>query len=415
MESLHVATWRIPKASVEDVEYAAALAGSEEALARFLRDRFDIAEVVYLATCQRVLIAYTGPKQGPRPEDVFREAVATLRPGAPVPESRAEGFSGFAAYEHLAEVTASLDSLVIGEAQILGQMKAAYQAAEARGHVGKPLRRTFSLVFKAAKRIRSDTALFRGKVSLVPLTVELLEARFNGIQRPEIAVVGTGTIGRRMLDLLRDYPQCHVHLVSRSMDRAREAAAPYGATPQELAAIFEKPPRLDVLVLSARAEQPFFTPDVAERFAAASQGDRPLLVIDLALPRNAHEDVRGVQGIALVQLDELANISERNKAEREREVRAARELLREELEALRVTLTERAQKGVLLDLRADMDAAARERLDHARDLLAPLGVDPDSPAFQRWYQQAVKHFTHVALTHTRRELKERALEEREAP
>ncbi|HWG92392.1 MAG TPA: hypothetical protein VNZ52_16210 [Candidatus Thermoplasmatota archaeon] len=412
MEKLAVATWRIPKAEVQDVERASTLAGSEEALARFLRDTHGIQEFILLSTCQRVLLTYVAPPGTPSPDAVLSAAFALVKPGFPAPVAPPEAFQGFGAFEHLAEVTASLDSLVPGEAQILGQMKAAYQEAEARGHVGKPLRRTFSLIFKAAKRIRSDTALFRGKVSLLPLTVEFLEARMQGLERAEVAVVGTGEFGQRVLDMLRNYPQVHLHLVSRELTRAAELGSAYRATPHDLAAFLQSPPRLDILVLCSRADEPLVTVADAARLAVASASSRPLLIVDLAMPRNAEEAVRDVPGVALVQLDELATISERNKADRHKELKTARDLLHRELEAARVALQKPQEKPVILDIQEEMQAAAEERLRAAREMLAAKGIDVDSPEFQFWYQQAVKHFTHVALSHTKRRL--RAPEGRDA-
>lgn len=393
LDGLTVLTWRIPRLRAEDLERVAIPEAHEDSLREALGVH-GVKDVLYLATCQRVVLAAAG-----EPHEVERALARTLadvRPGTRLP-SGVEAFRGFEAFAHLCEVASSLDSLVPGEAQVLGQFKAAWRRAEAAG-VDADVGRAMPLVFRTAKRIRAQSDLFRGKVSLVPLTVDLLAEHLKGESRA-VAVVGTGQIGQRMLDLAQQHKPTDLVVVSRERPRAEEIAARTHARAEDLQRFLEAPPALDVLVLATRAGTAFFTDRHAELMARARDGPLPLLVLDLSLPRNADERVRKVDGVRLVQMDELAAVAEKGRRGRLDAVGHARALLGAELARVRRELETRAETPDIVKLRQELEAAARARLEVGRRLAVQ---EADARRFEKWYWQTVRHLAHVAQEQTRR-------------
>jgi len=394
LDDLCVVTWRIPRVRAEDLERVVVPESHEDALRDALAAH-GVPHSFYVATCQRVLLAAQG-----RAADVERalaRAVADVRPGHRPPEG-GESFQGFEAFAHLCEVASSLDSLVPGEAQVLGQCKAAWRRAEAAG-VDAGVGRALPLVFRTAKRIRAQSDLFRGKVSLVPLTAELLDEHLAEPGRT-VAIVGTGQVGQRMVDLAQARRPGRLLVVSRDRERAREVAARRHAESRDLQAFLEESPALDVLVLATRAGSAFLTAQHAERLVRSRNGSaHPLLVLDLSLPRNADEAVRKVQGVRLVQMDDLAGLAERGRRGRRDAVGQARTLLGAELARVRRDLEDRAESGSVVQLRSELEEAARVRLATGRR----LGVSgPDDERFEKWYWQTVRHLAHVAQQRAKR-------------
>lgn len=381
MDGLRVLTWRVPRSSADDLEAATLPEADREALLRDLRDASGAKELAYVPTCQRVVLTLLhAPDDAPaRVAGFYAGRLGrTLAP----PES----FDGFDAFAHLAEAASSLDSLVVGEPQVLGQFKAAAARADETGLAGPGLRHVHSLVFRAAKAVRHETALFKGKVSLVPLTEALLASHLETVAHPRVAVVGTGQIGEKMLELVKaQHPRAELHVVSRSTERAHEVAALHDATGHNLKTFLERPPGgLDVLALALGVDAPF-VPAAWMRERAA---ERPLLVLDLAIPRNAEHVEGEVPGLRLVQMDDLSRMSEAAKAGREAEVATARAVLSRELGVIQVEYEQRRLAHDLALLSQRFQEVAQDRLARARE----AGLDVDA----KWFDQTVRALLHEA-------------------
>lgn len=387
MEKLKVLTWRVPRASAADVEAAALPEADREVLLRDLRAAAGAPEMVYVPTCQRVVVTMLDA-----PEDAAERVRAFYaeRLGRQLPDP--ETHEGFGAFAHLAEVASSLDSLVVGEPQVLGQFKAAAQRCDESGLSGAALRHVHGLVFRAAKAVRHETALFKGKVSLVPLTETLLSEHLREVDRPRVAVVGTGQIGERMVELIKGhYPEAELHVVSRSAERAHEVAAVHDAAGLTLNQFLEQPPaRLDVVALALGADAPFLSAKQMEAMAL----ERPLLVLDLAVPRNAEAVDHPVANLRLVQMDDLVRMSEVSKAGRQAEIDAARQVLRRELNRIEAEYEERKLAHDLAELARRFEAVAAERLARATE--AGDAVDA------KWYDQTVRALLHEATAAVKR-------------
>ncbi|MHB8606646.1 MAG: NAD(P)-dependent oxidoreductase [Thermoplasmatota archaeon] len=391
LETLKVVTWRIPRVDAAALETLTVAPESEEKTSKALAGGPAANGVVLLDTCQRVLVATTTDA----PLAAVKEhVVKTLGASKSV---EPESFEGFPAFAHLAEVAASLDSLVPGEAQVLGQMKDAFRNAEQWGVAGHGLAHVGSLVFRSAKRVRSTTDLFRGKVSLIPLTLDVVAAHLAPRDAPtRCAVVGTGEIARKMAEKLAE-SGARVTFVSRDPARGEEAARTVvGARHETWAKFLREAPAFDVIAFATRVNAPILGRGDAARFAAANPARGPLLLLDLSLPRCVAAEAATAAGVKLVALDELTALSEQAKAGRERELVRARDVLAKELASVEALYAALPHADEVVALRERFMAAAEERWARGAEKL-PL----DTPEMRLWYEQTVKHLLHVAQKETK--------------
>lgn len=369
---------------------------------RDLREALDLEGLYYLATCQRVLTAFF-PKPGAIPGGgALRTAMARVcqeNPSEAVADP--ETHRGKAALHHLARVAAAFESFVPGEPQVLGQFKEAYNLCAESGLLTTQLAWILQRVIHAAKRVRTETDFFAGKVSTLPLALDILRLGFDGAGRA--AVVGSGKMGTRMAALLsRRFQAFELHVVSRSLERGAEWARECDATGWRLDAFLRDPPALDALILAGEARRPFLTVDVASRFLEASRNGG-LTVLDLALPRNCEAEVGNLPGVRLVQMDDLAREAERGRAVRSRARVEAGAVLKEEVEQTFIRARRRERDYRIGRLQAEIVDTGKRRLDALPPALQSLGSDP---VFLKWYEQSLKAVAHVSLTRTREVVEE---------
>ena len=241
--------------------------------------------------------------------------------------------AGRRAIEHLIEVSAGLDSQMLGETEILGQVKEAYAAAQARQTAGPVLNRVFQKTFQHAKYIRSHTAITEGNVSVANIAVELARKIFGDLGSMRILVLGAGEIGEKTAVAFRSRGAKDLTVSSRTAERAMElartldaAALPFENVPNHLV-------EFDIVVTSTAAPTAILTKNDVSNTMRKRRA-RPLFFIDLALPRDVEASVSELENVFLYNLDDLAKIAEENRHAREAEVKRARALAAEKAEAL---------------------------------------------------------------------------------
>lgn len=406
--ALTVATWRLPDHAMEEIERVSIAHQQKPRLLANLRDELGVKGLYYLSTCQRVMVSFL--REGETVEvgtelKTLLEKVLAL--GGTAPLTPPTVYCGEEALRHISYVATSLDSFVPGEPQVLGQFKDAYNFCIEHSLLDSRTDWVLRQVIRAAKRVRTETEFFRGKVSTIPLTLDALHNAFDGRSNKSAAVVGSGRIGTKMADLIATkFPGTQLHMVSRSEERSVEWARKHGGTPWQLDTFLSEPPALDVVLLASDAETPFFDTDAAARFIVKSlkTGRDGLTVIDLGLPRNCNPDVAGVSGCRLVQMQDLAMEAERGKAKRSGAEDEARAILDEELEKIVKSFRLRELDKIVGDLRQDIVDVGKERLSKLPPALeASLARDP---AFMKWYEQSLRAVAHVSITKTRKIVEE---------
>ena len=408
LSRLTVATWKLPDHSISQIERLTIDQDIKaETLAR-LKKELKVGGLFYLATCQRVLVCFLRSEQ-------MRDLGMSVKVafGKTLGFSEVEAFPGPAiqsgenALRHIARVATSLDSFVLGEPQVLGQFRAAYGFCVEQRLLDPDIDWVLSRVIRAAKRIRTETDLFRGKVSTIPLTLDILHEALDDRPSKSVAVVGSGNMGSKFADLVaRKFPGAVLHLVSRSRDRAANWARSCEGVPWSLGAFLKNPPPLDILLFASGATKPFFDADSAARFSAASRenGRTLLTMIDLGLPRNCSPDVAEVDGCRLMQMQDLAMEAERGKTKRSDAEKEARAILDEELNRMLHCSQIQDLERLVGSLRQDIVDAGKERLSQLPPALEPaLSSDP---AFIKWYEQSLKTVAHVSMMKTRKIVEE---------
>jgi len=237
------------------------------------------------------------------------------------------------AVSHLFEVASGLDSQIVGETEILGQVKGAYEAALAREWTGPVLNRVFQKAFQAAKHVRTGTAIGAGQVSVASVAVDLAEKIHGDIARTKVLVVGAGDIGLKTAQAFQSRGVRDIIVASRTLARAEGAAAAAGGWATTLANLDEALAAADIVACSTSAPGIVVTAGMVSGAMTARRA-RPLFLIDLALPRDIESSAADIDNVYLYNLDDLAQIAEQNLAHRQAEAAKCRAILAERTAAL---------------------------------------------------------------------------------
>jgi len=232
------------------------------------------------------------------------------------------------AVRHLFRVAAGLDSMLLGEAEILGQVREAYRFAHERGATGPVLNRLFQGALEVGKRVRTETELGTRPMSVASAGVKLAERIFGKLNGHRALVVGAGTISEQVVAHLRDRGVAQLHVMNRSRDRAEDLAKQYDGRVTEWGEWDTALQSPDVVVSSVSAEEPVLRRDVVER-AMAARGNRALFLMDLGVPRNIAPDVAELYNVYVYNTDDLSEVVQRNRSARESEIPKAQGIVDE--------------------------------------------------------------------------------------
>jgi len=285
-----------------------------------------LAEVVLLATCNRLEAYAIGDEAA-----ALHARAALMQATGVTPEAldrHLRPIPGLQAVEHLFAVVSGLDSQMIGEAEIAGQAKDAYAAALARGMTGPILNRIFQRAFQAGAWARTNTGISQGHVSLGNVAVELASRVFGQLAEARVLVLGTGEVGRQVVQALVSRGATQVSVASRTFENARALAEEFAGSSLTLADALQQAHAHDVIVGCASVERALLDAETIRGFTGRRQG-RPLLLVDLGVPRNFDAASRHVEGAYLCDLDDLSSVANANLQARLAEVARARTALTE--------------------------------------------------------------------------------------
>jgi len=304
----------------------------EAALGAELAGLGDLREFAVLSTCNRVEFYCVAAEAGAAAR--VQEAFCARQRFAPADfEKFRLSLAGRDAVLHLLEVSAGLDSQMLGETEIFGQVKAAYAAAQARGAAGPLLNRIFQKAFQAAKHVRSHTAINAGQVSVANVAVDLALNIFGDLAHVRILVLGAGDIGEKTARAFQSRGAGALTVANRSAERALDLAGQLGAAALPFEQREARLADFDVVVCSTAAPQAVLSFAAAEA-AMKRRPTRPLFFIDLALPRDVEAAVADLDNVFRYDLDDLARIAEQNRTARAAEIARCRALLVERADAL---------------------------------------------------------------------------------
>jgi len=227
---------------------------------------------------------------------------------------------------HLFSVAGGLDSLALGETEILGQVKTAYQRAHAHRLTGGVLNRLFQRSLSVAKKLRTQTEIGVGKVSVASISIDLAKKIFDDLSEKHILLIGSGDVARQVCEALVPRGVKHIRIANRSADKAEELARTFGGSAIPYDQIDEFMPETDILISSVSTPDPIVGPERARGWMHVKKG-RSLFLIDLGVPRNIDPRAGDVDGAYLYNLDDLKSIAERNFAARESAAASCREII----------------------------------------------------------------------------------------
>jgi glutamyl-tRNA reductase len=265
---------------------------------------------------------------------------------------------------HAFRVAASLDSMVLGEPQILGQVKDAFALAQSVGTAGPVLHALMSHAFSAAKRVRSETEVGRLAVSISYAAVELARKIFEGLEGKSVLLVGAGEMSELAARHLIDQGALPVYVANRTWSRAQELARGLGGVPVPFEHLEATLGLVDIVITSTAAPEPIITAAQVRGALLARRG-RPLFLIDIAVPRNVEATVNDVENAFCYDIDDLRSVVESNLRERQREAQRAGALLEREVAKFVDRLQQLEVVPTIVSLREKLEAIRRAELERA--------------------------------------------------
>ena len=295
-----------------------------------LVEREEIAEAAAISTCNRTeLYVYAADPVGAESAALSLLArEADTQPTALV--GHLYSLRGSQAAEHLFRVTAGLDSMILGEAEIQGQVKRAYELALVEGATGPVLNRVFRAALAAGKRARSETGISTRAMSIPSVAVELAQRTLGELDARRVLVVGAGETAELTARALASRGVHAIFIANRHYDRAIGLADRFAGSAVRFEELPDEMVRADIVVSSTSSPHQVVERDALDQVMAEREG-RSLLLIDLAVPRDIHPACRDVAGVSLYDMDDLQALVERNTSGREAEARRAEAILRVEL------------------------------------------------------------------------------------
>jgi len=273
------------------------------------------------------------------------------------------------AVAHTFGVAAGLDSMVLGEPQILGQLKDAYRAAQETGSTGPVLNRLFQAAFSVAKRVRTETDIGANAVSVASAAVSMTHTVFAGLEQRTALLIGAGDTAALAARHLRADGLRRMIIANRSIDAARQLAAEFQAFAIGLEDIGAHLPEADIVLASTASPTPIVTRAmVADALAARRR--RPILMLDIAVPRDIDPAVAKLEDVYLFTIDDLQSVVAGNLEGRRQAARAADVLIAEEVARFEATQRIRDADPAIRRLRDEADRARRQTLEQAERMLA---------------------------------------------
>ncbi|MEH6587715.1 MAG: glutamyl-tRNA reductase [Halioglobus sp.] len=338
----------------------------------------QLDEVVILSTCNRTEIYAIAPARSVLADKAGQliDWMANYH-HLPAEELRKSAYHHEAeqALSHIAHVAAGLDSMVLGEPQIFGQLKSAYAVASESGTVGSELGRLFQRVFSIAKKVRTDTAIGENPVSVAYAAVDLAGHIFSDLSECNALLVGAGETIELVTRHLIDAGVRNIVIANRTLGRARELAQKFGAEAVLLAEIPDQLPAADIVITSTASQLPILGKGAVEQ-AIKARKHRPVLMVDIAVPRDIEAQVGELRDVYLYSVDDLREIVDQNLRSRQTEARKADVIIDEGVAGYVQEKKRLGAVDAVKDYRGMAEQLRQQELDKALRNIA-RGEDPE--------------------------------------
>lgn len=311
------------KATIEEME--GAWHGGVDQLLRRLKSHELVEECAVLKTCNRVEVYVVSPKGS----KVLLEFAKHMKVSSRI----IDFLDNDESLRHLMRLTSGLESMIVGEDQILGQVKELFMMAKKAHAVGKTLDTAFNKAIQVGKRIRNETGINKGSVSIGSAAVELAEDNLNGLEGKTVMVIGAGEMGTLVAKALANKNIKVIYVANRTFDKAEALACELKGRAVKYESIEKFIPKSDVVISATSAPHYVLTHEIISR--AMDKKKKELMLIDIGNPRNIESNVGEISGISLYNIDSLKSISEANLERRREEAKKAELIIEEELTLLK--------------------------------------------------------------------------------
>ena len=344
-----------------------------EEVTRKLRAHPAVRECVVFSTCNRVELAVCS--------DNGADLHAFLREYLLADDSQFRPYL----YEyweddvvrHVFRVAASLDSMIVGEPQVLGQVKHSYAIAKAVDSINANLEALLSRAFAVAKRVRTETAIGNSAVSVASVAVELAKKIFGNLQGRSVYLVGAGKMSELAARHLHSHGAGAILVTNRTHERAQQMAEKIGGSAIRFDRLYETADRADIVITSTGAPHAIFRREHGEVFMHRRK-NRPMFFIDIAVPRDVDPEMGEVDGVFTYNIDDLQQIVESNVSDRGREAQRAEALIEEEVERFRRRMQTLDAVPTILALQQRMEQIRQDEIERLRAKLGPLTPEQQS-------------------------------------
>ena len=369
-----------------------------------LRERWPDSEVVLLSTCNRVelyvaaeagdecpsheqMVTFFAEFHGMNPSEIFDDLFE--RTGEDV-------------VRHLFTVAASLDSMVVGEAQILAQVKQAYEMARVGDSAGPLLHAAFQAAIRVAKRVATETAIQQKRLSIPSVAVaDFAKQFFERFDDKRVLVIGAGEMGEETLRYLIDEAAHDITIINRSLERAQDLASRTRGRAEPWSRFHELLAAADLVISTTGATEPIIT---AADYKAidARRAQRPLFVLDLAVPRDFDPAIGDFNGVYLYSIDDLRRVCDANRQAREKEWPVAQKIIEEETQRFMRELYHRATGPTIKRLKERADEMKQDELTRLFNKLNTLD-ERSREEIRRAFERLVNKMLHPPLESLRDE------------
>jgi glutamyl-tRNA reductase len=300
------------------------------------------------------------------------------------------------AIRHLFRVTASLDSMVVGEAQILGQVKEAYAAARAVGAVHSQLDLLLTRAFAVAKRVRTETAVGSSAVSVASVAVELAKKIFGSLHGKHVYLVGAGKMSELAARHLLAHGAASIFVANRTYDRAKQLAAKFDGRAILFEELYNTCDRADIVITSTGAPHALFRREHGELFLSRRK-NRPMFFIDIAVPRDVDPEMNKLDGIFVYDIDDLQQAVASHVADRHKEAERAEAIVNSEVERFQVRLQTLDVVPTIVSLQDHLETIRQAEIDRVRGRLGPLSPEQEL-AIETLTRGIVNKIMHTPIT-----------------
>ncbi|MGA9770904.1 MAG: glutamyl-tRNA reductase [Blastocatellia bacterium] len=366
-----------------------------------LVDQDAVDEGLIVSTCNRVELLASAPAGADRGLNRLTDFLCSYHDLQPnTLNGHLYAHADTEAIKHIFRVASSLDSMIVGESQILGQVKEAYQSAVDAGTVGRVLSQLMNRTINVAKRIRTETAVAQNPVSVSSVAVELARKIFSDLSDKTVLLVGAGEMGELAARSLVDAGTSKLIVTNRTAERSEEIARKFGSNAVNFESFYDVLPSADIVLCSTGAPGYVIQPAETKK-ALKSRKRGPLLFIDISVPRNIDPAVAELDNTFLFDVDDLESVVKSNLREREREATLAEAIIEFEVEGFMSHLRSLDLGPVVVEVKQLLAKMALSEYKRNRKRLGALNSEQEAAIQDILLPALVNKLSHPVIVHLR--------------